>query len=466
MKRVIWLVCMVLVTTLLGCGGGGGGAPASGTLKVVNDYTSDLSALYVAPTSSNTWGTSMLNSTVATGSSVSGIPLAPGTYDICYVFANGHIYFSPNTLTIAAGSSVTRTVIAVSGTNGDASSVNTTTNQFVGYWTTPFLLSDGESGTLVIKIASDGTVTGSLTFITNPTTGQSSQYSVSGSCSTSGSLSLSYLVSGATRNITGTLAQSGSNLTYQVLNVTNPAGQQLSSAAGTAMPYNAVQASANPFAGNWYRVTYYTLNTPSPGEEYVMGITISNSGSITGSLYDDVENKTYSLAGSCDNNGNISITYLSSAGSGTGSFTGTVSKSGANLAFSATHITPEGMTTHTGSTDTFKPFSTPTVVTSGTWKGVMNLTSGTGSNGGTATVVVSQAGTGFLTGNTTNTDGSAWLLTGAVSGSSVEAYLYDSAIACVEHVTGTITGSSMAINTSTTSDCSFTATWTGTLTKQ
>ena len=85
------LVSTPLVVLALACGGGGGRSP-EGHLQVVNGGTSDMTGLYVTPSSSGSWGVDQLApSELCPGESLTLSRIDPGYYDVEAFYLDGSI---------------------------------------------------------------------------------------------------------------------------------------------------------------------------------------------------------------------------------------------------------------------------------------------------------------------------------------------------------------------------------------
>lgn len=79
--------------------GGGSGEETGGEentdqvrVRVVNNYTFSLHAVYVSPCSASTWGSNRLSGTIGSGSSSTFGPFTPGCYDLRADATDGKLF--------------------------------------------------------------------------------------------------------------------------------------------------------------------------------------------------------------------------------------------------------------------------------------------------------------------------------------------------------------------------------------
>jgi plastocyanin len=96
---------------------------SSGALKVVNAYSAPITELYVAASSSGSWGTNQLEAAIASGDTFTLTSIPAGTYDLRAVAADGG-YVETYAVTIAAGETVTWTLTTATLPTGSVVVVN------------------------------------------------------------------------------------------------------------------------------------------------------------------------------------------------------------------------------------------------------------------------------------------------------------------------------------------------------
>jgi hypothetical protein len=84
--------------------------PTTGSLTVVNNYSYPITALYVTPSSSTTWGVNQLSAPIPVGGSFTLTDIPPDTYDFAADASNG-VYWERYGQAIAAGSLFTWTLV-------------------------------------------------------------------------------------------------------------------------------------------------------------------------------------------------------------------------------------------------------------------------------------------------------------------------------------------------------------------
>ncbi len=120
-KRSVSLVvlCAVAAMLLVACGGGGGSSapapaavvPTTGTVQITNNSTHPIDEVFVALSTSTTWGAKRNSSVVAAGTSWSLPGLSPATYDsmIDSIGATSTYYGNARGFSVTAGGTYTLT---------------------------------------------------------------------------------------------------------------------------------------------------------------------------------------------------------------------------------------------------------------------------------------------------------------------------------------------------------------------
>jgi hypothetical protein len=147
------------------CSGGGGGGdttspPAGSSLTVVNSTTVSVTALYISPASSGSWGTNQLSSAIGAGASRTITSITPGRYDLRAVGSDGS-YAERYDVAFTAGSVQTWTLAASSGT---LKIVNNYSYPITELFVSPSTASTWGANQLSVPIPVGGTLT--LTDIT------------------------------------------------------------------------------------------------------------------------------------------------------------------------------------------------------------------------------------------------------------------------------------------------------------
>ncbi len=97
--------------------------PTSGSLRIVNGYTSPIAEVYVSSASSGTWGPSQLSAPIAVGGSFTLTDIPAGNYDLRAVAADG-AYVESYGVSIQAGGIVTWTLTTATLPTGAVTVVN------------------------------------------------------------------------------------------------------------------------------------------------------------------------------------------------------------------------------------------------------------------------------------------------------------------------------------------------------
>ena len=113
--------------------------PISGGLRVVNNTTHSVAQLYVALSSSNSWGTNQVSSSISSGGAGTIANLSPDTYDVKAVMSDGSYYTS---FGVAISSGVT-TILTLSPQSnyGAVKIVNNSSSTIINVYISPTTIS-------------------------------------------------------------------------------------------------------------------------------------------------------------------------------------------------------------------------------------------------------------------------------------------------------------------------------------
>lgn len=128
------LTSAILVVLTLACGGGGGGRVPSGHLEVLNGGTSNMTGLFVTPSSSGTWGVDQLApNDLLPGESLTLAGVDPGYYDVEAFYFDGS---TDRVFDVLVQDGVTTTVTSMNSGNGSVVVANNTPLTITGVYLT------------------------------------------------------------------------------------------------------------------------------------------------------------------------------------------------------------------------------------------------------------------------------------------------------------------------------------------
>jgi len=94
------LILAALIFTLQGCGGGGGnggsGSSTTFTFKVKNNSSYTVTAFYLSPSSSGSWGANQLTNPIAPGGSRTISGVSPCSFNFDFYATNGSVTWGPS----------------------------------------------------------------------------------------------------------------------------------------------------------------------------------------------------------------------------------------------------------------------------------------------------------------------------------------------------------------------------------